>query len=296
MIHSLPINIQSAVQKLLHEKYLRSVTLESFSFVGGGCINNSGRLHTSIGVFFIKWNDVRKFPGMFEAEAKGLTRLAAANAIDVPKVIGYGKAVSYQFILIEFVESVSRSKKYWAQLGDQLAALHRNTSHNFGLDHQNYIGSLKQFNDHQNSWVQFFIEQRLNMQVKLAVDKGLADKSWTKKFEHLYAVLPATLPEEQPALLHGDLWSGNLIVNKTGAPCLIDPAVYYGSREAEIAFTKLFGGFDGEFYCAYEDVFPLTPGFMERVNIYNLYPLLVHVNLFGGHYINEVNNILNSFR
>jgi protein-ribulosamine 3-kinase len=294
MIQNVPVQIQHGIQKLLGGEYLHSVTLEKFSFISGGCINKGGRLKTSAGDFFIKWNDALKFPDMFAAEANGLNRLAAVQAIDIPKVIGHGEAIPYQFILMEFIESTFRTKQYWGQLGEQLASLHKKTNMSFGLDHQNYIGSLKQFNNPKNSWIQFFIEHRLNAQLKLAVDNGVADNVSRKKFEQLYILLPTLLPEEQPALLHGDLWGGNLITNKTGSPCLIDPAVYYGNREVEIAFTKLFGGFDKSFYGIYNEVFPLQLNFKEREDIYNLYPLLVHANLFGGHYMNQVNHILDS--
>ena len=181
-------------------------------------------------------------------------------------------------------------------MGARLAALHRCSKDFFGLDHNNYIGSLRQFNHQQTSWVNFFIEQRLNVQLKLAIDSGMMDSKWLNEFESLYAKLPAMLPEEKPSLLHGDLWGGNLITDEKGEPCLIDPAVYFGSREADLAMTKLFGGFDDEFYTSYQHTFPLQPGYDKRFDIYNLYPLLVHVNLFGGSYKSAVANILKAFR
>ena len=233
---------------------------------------------------------------MFEAESKGLQLLRRQNAIKIPEVIGFGEEGSYQFLLLEFVEQKSRSKNYWHQLGNRLASLHRCSAELFGLDHDNYIGSLNQLNHQHSSWLTFFIEQRLNVQLKLAVESSQLNLEWRRKFDALYLKLPSLLPEEKPSLLHGDLWSGNLITDEKGEPCLIDPAIYFGNREADLAMTKLFGGFENEFYVSYHKAFPLQPGYEKRVDLYNLYPLLVHVNLFGGSYKNQVENILNAFR
>jgi fructosamine-3-kinase len=145
---------------------------------------------------------------------------------------------------------------------------------------------LLQSNEYTANWIDFFIEKRLKAQAGLAFYNGEIPRSLYDKFNDLYNKLPELLPSEKPALLHGDLWSGNVIVGSNGHVSLIDPAVYYGNREAEIAFTKLFGGFSSAFYDAYNEAFPLEKGFEERIDIYNLYPLLVHVNLFGSGYIN----------
>jgi protein-ribulosamine 3-kinase len=288
MLSAIPLPIQQQVSELL------KVEVETFSFCnGGGCINQGGKLTTSAGDFFLKWNDATKFPGMFEAEAKGLQLMGEAKVIHIPKVILEALARPWQFILLEYVEEKTKSPSYWEDLGQQLANLHRNTFSTYGLDHNNYIGSLQQENKISNNWIDFFIEQRLNIQLKLALDNQKTDKGMLHRFERLFKKLPQLLPVEKPSLLHGDLWSGNLITNAMGNPCLIDPAVYYGHREAEIAFTRLFGGFSGTFYESYNHTFPLQPGFAERIDIYNLYPLMVHVNLFGGGYLAEVVSILN---
>jgi fructosamine-3-kinase len=173
--------------------------------------------------------------------------------------------------------------------------LHKNYGASFGLDHNNYIGSLKQQNNRKANWVEFFIEERLSVQLKLACDYGRIDHALLKKFESLSVKASSIIPPEKPSLLHGDLWSGNIIADENGQPCVIDPAVYYGHREAEIAFTKLFGGFDPEFYHAYQEQFPLPDGFAKRVDLYNLYPLLVHANLFGGSYLKQAISILNLY-
>jgi protein-ribulosamine 3-kinase len=271
------------------------LSILDFSFTSGGCINHGGKLKTSTGTFFLKWNDALKFPGMFAAEAKGLALLDDAKVIRVPKVIAQGHTGSKQYILLEYIDAVRQHAEYWSNLGRSLAALHKVSSRAFGLHHDNYIGSLHQNNEWHPRWLNFFIEQRLNAQLKLAIHSKLADASLAKQFENLYKKLPEIIPNEKPALLHGDLWNGNLITDENGQPCLIDPAVYYGHREAELAFTQLFGGFDREFYHAYEESFPLQPGFSQRAELYNLYPLLVHANLFGASYIAQVKTVLRRY-
>lgn len=269
--------------------------LKKFEFCSGGCINQGGKLSTDREDFFIKWNDHKKYPHMFEAEAKGLSTLREPQCIDVPQVIATGQAGDFQYIVMQFIEDNGKATDFWTKLGEQLASLHRNYSPAFGLDHDNFIGSLQQINTPRENWIDFFIHNRLEVQLKLATDQGHVGREVTNNFQLLYKKFPEILPVERPALLHGDLWSGNLITNAQGAPCLIDPAVYYGNREAEIAFTMLFGGFAPAFYQSYEDNYPFFPGFSARSNVYNLYPLLVHFNLFGGGYLSQVVSILRHF-
>lgn len=296
MLSSVPEIVQQGIRKIFTSTAGSLFNLKSFSFSSGGCINHGGKLETSAGNFFLKWNDALKFPGMFKAEAKGLEALRKPLAIQIPEVRGHGVEGYYQFLLLDFIESKRSCKSYWEDLGHGLAALHKNTSAAFGLDHSNYIGSLQQFNTHKTSWVNFFIEQRLQIQLQYAIDSGVMDNSLIKEFENLYKELPALLPEESPSLLHGDLWSGNIITDENGKPCLIDPAVYYGHREMDLAMTRLFGQFEKEFYESYTNAFPLIAGHKERVDIYNLYPLMVHVNLFGGSYRRQVELILQQYR
>lgn len=293
MISRIPKDVVEDVKEILKLPNLSA--FNDFSFSGGGCINSGGRLRTTAGNFFLKWNDEKKFPGMFDAESKGLKLLSWQKIIRVPEVIDHGANGSHQFLLLEYIDQKSRSKNYWQQLGVRLASLHRCSAEAHGLDHNNYIGSQRQYNQQSPSWIHFFIQQRLSVQLKVAVDGGLAPSNWSKKFETLYSILPSLLPEEKPSLLHGDLWSGNLITDDKGEPCLIDPAVYFGNREADLAMTKLFGGFENAFYSSYQEAFPLQPGFEKRTDLYNLYPLLVHVNLFGGSYIHSVEATLKIF-
>ncbi|MBX2961200.1 MAG: fructosamine kinase family protein [Cyclobacteriaceae bacterium] len=269
--------------------------IQDFRPASGGCINHGGELITNQGSFFVKWNDASRYPGMFTAEAKGLRLLHEKNCIEVPHPIVVKEIEGSQYILMTFIRSTKPGADYWKALGGQLANLHKHTQDNFGLSHDNYIGSHTQHNTVTSNWIDFFITQRLEKQILLAEKNNSINISLRKKFETLHKKLPNLLPEEKPALLHGDLWSGNVMVNGAGKPALIDPAVYYGHREAELAFTQLFGGFDPMFYESYFSSFPVEPGFDTRVDVYNLYPLLVHVNLFGGGYLQQVIDILNRF-
>jgi fructosamine-3-kinase len=263
--------------------------------MGGGCINHAMKVETTSGFFFLKWNSAKRFPGMFEAEAKGLTLLKEMNAIGIPRVIGTGETGSDSFILLEFIEAGSQVKNFWNDFGTSLANLHRNSSESFGLPYDNYIGSLPQDNSQKKSWTEFFIEERLEKQIAIARNSEAISNSMVQQFNHLYKQLPEIIPEEKPSLIHGDLWNGNFMTGADGKAWLIDPAVYYGHREMDLAMSKLFGGFNGEFYESYDETFPLQKGFDQRADIHNLYPLLVHVNLFGGGYLSEVKNILSRF-
>lgn len=292
MVRIVPKDVEHAVIAQLDK---HSLEIVGFEPVAGGCINHGGKLSTSQGDFFLKWNDRSRFPGMFEAESHGLRLLSGRSAIRIPHVIGFGDAGVHQFLLLEHIRQTPPSKNFWLALGQQLAFLHRSKYNTCGLDHDNYIGSLHQSNKVNSSWVDFFIQERLTVQLKMAVDANLVDQPWSKKIEELYAILPSLLVPETPSLLHGDLWSGNILSDELGRPCLIDPAVYYGHREVDLAMTRLFGGFDPVFYGAYNEIFPLEPGYQRRFDLYNLYPLFVHLNLFGVAYKKNINDVLNRF-
>jgi fructosamine-3-kinase len=210
-------------------------------------------------------------------------------------VVATGEAVGTAFIVLEFIESGRRDTRFWENFGAALAALHQVSAPSFGLAFNNYIGSLPQSNRQHSKWTDFFTAERIMPQMHLASEKGLLSRRHRAQFEKIEQKLTGLFPAEMPSLLHGDLWSGNFITDETGFACLVDPAVYFGHREAELAFTRLFGGFDERFYSAYNEQFPLEKGFRERQDIYNLYPLLVHLNLFGTGYLPEIENILNRF-
>lgn len=287
--------LKNEIERLLGESCLKPVQVFSSASVGGGCINETLRINTTAGFFFMKKNDANKFPGMFEAEAKGLLILKNAGAIEVPAVIAAGKCMHEEFILMEWIESGKRKNKFFEDFGSKLACLHRCTNESFGLNHDNYIGSLIQSNKPAADGLEFFIRQRLQPQWLLALKNNLISDRVAKDFEKLASRLPSLLPAEIPALIHGDLWSGNFMTGKFGYPCIFDPAVSYGLREGEIAMTMLFGGFAPEFYHAYNEEYPMQAGWRNRMEIYNLYPLLVHVNLFGGSYARQVEQILEKY-
>lgn len=265
--------------------------------VSGGSINRAAKLSLSDGRdYFLKWNTTAD-PDMFVKEEKGLNLLASADTgLRIPEVLGTGTtAEGTGFFIQEFVREGKSQPGSPEQFGRALAALHQHREEQFGLDHDNYIGRLPQSNRRHDHWVDFFIEERIEPQLRMAADAGKLDSAAVTRFTSLYQQLPDIFPGEPPGLLHGDLWGGNYFYDRAGRATLYDPAVYYGHREIELAFTHLFGGFSTTFYESYEETYPLEPGFPGRKNIYNLYPLLVHTNLFGGSYARRVEAIVKRF-
>jgi len=272
-----------------------NTSIKSTNPVSGGDINKAYRLQTTQGDFFIKINSFYKFPGMFKCEEQGLSAIREINTIAVPDVILQGDTHNESYLVLNYIETGDNSANSSLLLGLQLAQMHRNTVEQYGFYADNYMGSLHQSNKRHDSWAQFFIEERLQPMVKMAVDKKEFSSNDARKFDELYKKLPGLFTEEPPALLHGDLWGGNYLIDVEGKPYLIDPAVSYGNREFDIAMTTLFGGFDRAFYEAYNAEFPLQIGWQQRLKLWNLYPLLVHVNLFGGMYAKQVRDNLSVF-
>ena len=281
-------------EKALFESTGQQLQVEDVIFKSGGCINNAVQLRTSAGDFFLKWNE-NIDEDMFSVEANGLRLLRADGSLLIPEVLGLGKIEEKYYLLLEYIDSRYPASDYWENLGQGLARQHSQTVDQYGLHENNYIGRLPQNNSQNKSWIDFFRDSRLDVQIGLAIYNGLVGEEFVKKYKSLYPKLPQLLTEEPPALLHGDLWSGNVMVGPAGEACLIDPAVYFGHREAELAFTELFGGFDPQFYSAYNEVKPLEPGYQERKDLYNIYPLMVHVNIFGTSYLSGVERTLNKF-
>ncbi len=281
--------IPAEIQHSLDLSIISSVPLS------GGCVHHVHKLETSQGIFCIKYNRKEAFPGIFTGEAAGLKTLRESGEIRVPEVILTGESESYSFILLEYISSSKRIPDFMSDFGRCLAKLHRHTSTSFGFESDNYMGALPQSNTWHSKWTEFFRDERLVRQSELARKKGYLKQNDLNHFERLYQRLPELIPEEAPSLLHGDLWSGNYMVSEDGRACLIDPAVYYGSREADLAMTTLFGGFDPSFYDAYQEEFKFESGWKERLDIYNLYPLLIHLNLFGSGYLGSIQDILRKF-
>ena len=269
--------------------------------VGGGCINDTMQISLQDGSrYFVKQNKI-SLRDMFEKEAAGLQLLADAagetGEIRIPEVTGLTEdhESGQAFLILSFVDEGRRSGDFDRRFGRALAGLHRHANRQYGLDHDNYIGRLPQKNDWRDNWNSFFMECRLEPQFAMVRERGFFNGPARKSLDRLGKSLPELLPDEPPSLLHGDLWGGNYMCDNENQPVLIDPAVYYGHRETELAFTTLFGGFGRDFYSGYEESWPLQPGFSERRDIYNLYPLLVHVNLFGGMYVSQTESILRRY-
>jgi fructosamine-3-kinase len=268
------------------------VRVETASPVAGGDINEAWEVRLADGRTVFAKTHARADPAMFPAEARGLEWLRAAGALRIPEVL----AAEAEVLALERIDSAPRRAGFDDELGRGLAALHRFGAPSFGVDHDNFIGRLPQPNAPLPSWSEFYRERRLGAQLRAARRAGLADAALERDFDRLFARLPDLVgPEEPPARLHGDLWGGNLHVDEHGAPCLIDPAVYGGHREVDLAMMRLFGGFSPRVFAAYEEAYPLAPGAADRVALYQLYPLLVHVNLFGGGYVGSVRRSLGHY-
>jgi len=264
--------------------------------VSGGSINSCWRVSYNKDSFFIKVNSAVNYPGMFKAEAAGLTELQSHNVIKVPGVIGEGEVGGYQFLILEWINQGRNSVQSEELFGRQLADLHRIKHAKFGLDYNNYMGSLPQPNELTESYADFFIEYRLKPQVEIALSKKLLPLELERSFNSVYGILGSMLDNEVfPSLVHGDLWSGNYLIDTSGSPVLVDPAISFSNREIDIAMTTLFGGFSNRFYESYHESFPLAKGWQERMDLWNLYPLLIHLNLFGTGYLRQIQSALNKY-
>jgi len=289
----IPKEIENSLVDYFSKNHEASFQIDKISSLSGGCINSVCRLQTSSGDFCLKYNLRDRFPDMFTSEAKGLTLLKSACVIKVPDVYYTGITGSFAYILMEYIDQARKHPSFMQEFGQSLARLHKHSSDSFGLDIDNYMGSLPQINKKHSTWNEFYIEERLKKQVSLG--KKYFSPGELRSFENLYAKLNDLLPCEPPALLHGDLWGGNYMVSDDGKACLIDPAVYYGHREVDIAMTTLFGGFDDQFYESYNQEYPLEKGWHQRLDIFKLYPLLIHLNLFGTSYLGSILSIIRRF-
>jgi len=249
--------------------------------LGGGCINQALKLSLPDRTYFIKFTQTDRLE-MFKGEAAGLETLAATGAIRTPGVICTGSTATQAYLVLEYIALNSTGDPVLA--GHQLAMLHRTTRHRYGWDRANTIGATPQPNEPCDSWIDFWREQRLGFQLALAAQQGYQGLL-QERGARLQEQLPALLNHAPAAsLLHGDLWSGNLGYDGNSQPVIYDPAVYFGDRETDLAMTELFGGFSSRFYRAYNETWPLDSGYQVRKILYNLYHILNHLNLFGGHY------------
>jgi fructosamine-3-kinase len=268
-----------------------SFVLHSASNIGGGCINDARRLESATGeVYFAKANSA-DFLRLFKAEAKALAEIASTRTVRVPDPICHGTSGNRSFLVMEFLETGQGGAASQLKLGQDLARLHRIEQPHFGWKIDNAIGATHQPNPASDDWIAFYREHRMAHQFDLAQKKGRSFQG----VESIIKRLPDFFGEYNPfpSLLHGDLWGGNFSVDAEGQPYVFDPASYYGDREADIAFTHMFGGFSKDFYKGYEEIFPLDPGFEIRKTLYNLYHELNHYNLFGGDYARSAQSSIN---
>ncbi len=274
-------DIGKAIEKVIGT----NTHLYGLHHVGGGFINQTYKAITSQGTFFIKVHESAGFHKMFEREMHGLQVLAEAKYLDIAKPVGVCEVEQHAYLLLEWVESAPESSKYWSILGEGLAKIHQKSNRYFGFSEDNYFGSLVQVNSKASNWGQFFVKNRLMPLVKLATESSYFDKYTLDLFEKYYRLASEIFPEEAPALIHGDLWRGNIMVNAQGMPVLIDPAIHYGHREMDIAMTYFVGEFDPAFYEAYHGTYPLLLDWKIRKDFAMMYYNLAHLNLFGVSYL-----------
>lgn len=271
------------------------IQLKTIIPVSGGNINVAYCLQTNAGKYMMKLNSKQAYPGMFACESEGLKAIRNTQTIAVPEVILQNDFEQDSFLILEWIDTVRATLATSRLLGEQLAAMHRHSNEQFGFYQDNYMGSLPQSNCKHSTWQRFFIEERLQPMVQIALNKHLLHGSDAGQFDKLYKRLGDLFDEEPAALIHGDLWGGNYLISVDNCPYLIDPAVSYGHREFDLAMTTLFGGYSPEFYQAYQDSFPLAKGWEQRLDLWNLYPLLLHLNLFGQSYLGKVKSCLKKF-
>lgn len=284
------VSFRNQLSKVLQRGSLRQVQA-----LAGGDINASFRLDFSEGnPAFLKLNQGQS-AHFFWAEADGLAALKASHSLPTPAVLGSGEWESYQYLILEFLRSAPPSAQYASTLGRGLAALHKNSQEQFGWAQDNFIGSLDQPNVWRSAWADFYAECRILNQTKMAFDAGFLESKDQVAIERLLQALNELIPHEAAALVHGDLWSGNVLTNEQGLPVWIDPAVYYGHREMDLAMMQLFGGFSDETFQVYQSLFPLEPGWSARRAYHQLYPLMVHLNLFGASYLSACRQIWKKF-
>jgi fructosamine-3-kinase len=289
--------IKSKIEERLGSK------IKSFISLSGGCISDAFKVTIDNGSnFFLKYNSSAS-NDMFIKEANGLKELSKVNVIRIPDVLSFDE----DYILLEFIPTGSRNlpaaklwqagKNFFEEFGRRFAEMHKYTSNEFGFYEDNYIGSNPQKNipdeKEKDNWVRFYFNKRILFQLELAEKLGNSTDSLRKGISKLENKIEDIIQtNEKPSLLHGDLWGGNYMVDENGDAVLIDPAVYYGHREADLGMTKLFGGFSSEFYKLYFETFPLEDGYDYRENIYKLYHVLNHLNLFGGGYYSQALSLI----
>lgn len=282
-------NISAYISEKIEEKVI------SVRPVSGGDISSAYRVVTGNGRYFLKVNNASFAREMFEAEKVGLEAIQATNTIAVPQVFLVDTLGEDAFLLMEFVESKRPNASDYRRLGHQLAKMHLCDHPDFGFPSDNFIGSLRQQNRSHVTWPEFYWHQRILPQLKMALSKSLLPLNLIPDEDKALILLQNLFGNVHPSLLHGDLWGGNYLISTDGTPFLIDPAVYYGHSMVDIAMSRLFGGFSADFYDAYHQLVPQPAHYVELIDLYQLYYLLVHLNLFGSGYYSSVSSILKKY-
>jgi fructosamine-3-kinase len=288
--------IQNYLSSSIAQKQKSEISSLRFYPVGGGSINHAFKVIAGDDQFCLKLNSSINHSDFFVKEKNGLEFLKRKNIICIPEVVSCNVIDNTQILLLEWIDSEQTTNQFWKRFGEQLANLHYETNSSFGFEEDNYIGALPQINTAHENWNDFFIHCRIIPQINLAVQKKLLQTKHVSVFENIYKNLSSIFNEEKPSLLHGDLWSGNFMCNKNLQPVLIDPAIYFGHRSMDLAMTTLFGGFGKSFYESYNHHFPFPHNYQKQWEICNLYPLLIHLNLFGSSYLHQIENTLQKFR
>ena len=284
------------LQQRFTDFFSSSTFIHQYKAVYGGDINRCFLLETNKGNFFIKVNASIFGLDMFEKEARGLIELADTGTIKVPRPLFDSKFNQQIFLATEYIQPGQMSGHFWQGFGERLSRLHRKSEDMFGLGYNNYIGKLIQSNHRHSSWTDFYAAERIFPLARKAYENGMLEGEHLIAAEQICNKLHSIFPEEKPSLLHGDLWNGNFITDADGHAAIFDPAIYFGNREMDIAMSLLFGGFDPIFYEAYEHHFPLQPGWRQRMALCQLYPLLVHLLLFGGNYRERVVETIRQYK
>ena len=270
-------------------------TIESTASILGGDIHEARKLKGKNQHYFLKLNKLPNTLRMFHAEKDGLQVIKMLGAVETPEVIAIGQWESMSYLVLSFVDEGYMDDHFWISFARDLARLHQCSRESFGYEKSNFIGWLVQSNASHPAWDKFYVEERILPQMKMGVDKGLLYKEDINDINALCLKIGEICPNEPPSLIHGDLWQGNFLASQSGSVILIDPAISYSHREMDLAMAKLFGGFSNEFFSAYHEAYPLEPGFEDRIAVYQLYYLMVHLNLFGKSYAPAVRKIISDF-
>jgi protein-ribulosamine 3-kinase len=282
--------LRIAIERKLQLQFKTSEHLKVLNQVGGGSINQAYRLLFGQLNLFLKLNRKSAMPALFERECDGLKELHRASKIKIPKTILQDYFEEHAYLVLEWIETTTPTQKFWNNLAEGIVSMHQLKGERFGNCPDNYIGSLHQSNKSAGKWSEFWVNERLLPQLQIC--KNELSPAIHRSFESCFLRADDLFPEEKPSLLHGDLWVGNILVGRNDEVYLIDPAVYYGHREMDIAMMRLFGGVDAAFYSYYQEEYPMESGWELRLQLAMLYPLLVHVNLFGRSYVSQIEQIM----